>query len=254
MVPKEKGAYGQAIFPIATALIVGHPGLASMAFAIACVAGFLAHEPALVLLGQRGQRAKRTYRPQAIRWLMAYGLIALLAGLVGFLSGPSDAKWATAIACVLTLLAIAFAVMGRERSTLGEVLAAVAITSWSLPTALAAKISWESAFTLAIVFGTGFAVATVAVKGLIRVHKNRAPPSTRRLSVILPSAALGLAALCCYVDGPSCVASLALVPPSLVSLATALTSPPLRHLRTIGWALVSAFVLSMVMLVVGLRG
>jgi len=65
LLPKEHGAYGQLALPIVTALsatAVSTPGLFLTASA---VAGFLAHEPASILLGLRGSRVKRELRKTA---------------------------------------------------------------------------------------------------------------------------------------------------------------------------------------------
>ena len=56
LLPKEHGAYGQIAFPLATAFVVAGVSTAGLLLAAAVVAGFLAHEPAAVLLGLRGAR------------------------------------------------------------------------------------------------------------------------------------------------------------------------------------------------------
>ncbi|MBK8937310.1 MAG: YwiC-like family protein [Polyangiaceae bacterium] len=57
LMPREHGAYGQLVLPAAAALIAW-PSFGGAALAVAATAMFLAHEPALVLLGQRGARAR----------------------------------------------------------------------------------------------------------------------------------------------------------------------------------------------------
>lgn len=57
--PKEHGAYGQAAFPLLAAFGVAGPSPAGVLLAVAVAAGFLAHEPAVILLGRRGPRARR---------------------------------------------------------------------------------------------------------------------------------------------------------------------------------------------------
>ena len=51
MLPREHGAYGQIAFPTLTAFLVSDVSVAGLLIAAAVVAGFLAHEPAAVLLG-----------------------------------------------------------------------------------------------------------------------------------------------------------------------------------------------------------
>src|SRR5205823_6340503 len=72
LLPKEHGAYGQLLFPLITAMAVGRPGVAAWSFAAAAVCAFLAHEPLLLLLGQRGPCARRERQDDAVRWFAAF--------------------------------------------------------------------------------------------------------------------------------------------------------------------------------------
>jgi hypothetical protein len=56
MLPKEHGAYGQIAFPILTAFLVSGVSVAGLLIAAAVVAGFLAHEPAAILLSDTWSR------------------------------------------------------------------------------------------------------------------------------------------------------------------------------------------------------
>src|SRR5262245_28487506 len=69
MLPREHGAYGQLLFPLVTALAVGWPTVAAYGLAVAGIALFVAHEPLLVVMGQRGVRAEREQTRRAWRWL-----------------------------------------------------------------------------------------------------------------------------------------------------------------------------------------
>ena len=59
LMPREHGAYGQLALPLLTALFSGRPTAAAFLYSTAAVFAFFAHEPLLVLLGQRGSRAFR---------------------------------------------------------------------------------------------------------------------------------------------------------------------------------------------------
>jgi hypothetical protein len=78
--PKEHGAYGQLLFPIATAFAVGRISLAGLALAGAGACAFIAHEPLLVLIGRRGPRVARDQRSRALRWLAVFAGAALVSG------------------------------------------------------------------------------------------------------------------------------------------------------------------------------
>ena len=62
LVPREHGAYGQLAFPLITSFLVAGVSTVSLLIAASVVAGFLAHEPLLVLVGRRGARAQRQQR------------------------------------------------------------------------------------------------------------------------------------------------------------------------------------------------
>ncbi|PWT82253.1 MAG: hypothetical protein C5B57_08975 [Blastocatellia bacterium] len=49
MLPREHGVYGQMLFPLATALLVGRPTVPAFALVAAGVFAFLAHESLLVV-------------------------------------------------------------------------------------------------------------------------------------------------------------------------------------------------------------
>jgi len=145
LLPREHGAYGQFLFPLQSALLIGRPALGAYLLGAAAVAAFLAHESLLVVLGPRGARALHEQGGDARRSL------ALLVG--------------------------AAVVKHRERSTIGEILAAVALASVSLPVALAGHATRTDALTLFAVFAAVFVTATIAVRAVIgRVTKAGGPP------------------------------------------------------------------------------
>src|SRR5262245_4761900 len=96
LVPHEHGAYGQLLFPMITALAIGRPGTAAFAWAAAAALVFLAHEPVMVLLGQRGPKASRDERPRTWRWLGVCSAGVMVFGLLAFARMPNDARVAVA--------------------------------------------------------------------------------------------------------------------------------------------------------------
>ena len=67
LIPREHGAYGQLLMPLLVSLVIGGAAAGALALAAAAVAAFLAHEPLLVLLGQRDGRASRDRNADARR-------------------------------------------------------------------------------------------------------------------------------------------------------------------------------------------
>ena len=134
--PKEHGAYGQITFPLVAALAVAGVSAGGLLIATATIAGFLAHEPALVVLGLRGPRAKRELRRHAVLWLGCCLVAGVVAGIGALLAMPPPARWSIAVPLVpATLLAVA-ALRGAEKTWYGETAAAVAFSGAAVPIAM----------------------------------------------------------------------------------------------------------------------
>ncbi|RJQ40810.1 MAG: hypothetical protein C4555_00960 [Dehalococcoidia bacterium] len=56
--PREHGAYAMLAFPATSGLVLGGASWAGAAFIGMALAGFLAHESVLVVLGARGARVQ----------------------------------------------------------------------------------------------------------------------------------------------------------------------------------------------------
>ncbi len=253
LVPHEHGAYGQLAMPLVTGLALGRPGVASFALAAAAVLGFVAHEPLLVALGQRGRRAREVDGARARR-LLAWLLAATAAlGAVGLALAPSAARWAALVPPALGAGVAALAWRRLEKTVGGEILVAAALSSCSLPVALAggAPLAW--AVSAWVTWVLAFSAATLAVQVLlVRARsKGERDPGTLAAggTVVLLAAAFGAAA-----TGRLPPASpLALLPMAALTLALSLLHVSPRRLREVGWAMVGASALTMVVLVAGLR-
>ena len=113
LLPKEHGAYGQMAFPLITALVVCGATAPALFTVVAIVTGFLAHEPALVLLGMRGARARRELARDARRWMLVLGAATCTAGALAVLTAPRDVLWSFAVPLLpAVLLAGAIAMLG----------------------------------------------------------------------------------------------------------------------------------------------
>src|SRR5688500_4144735 len=104
MLPREHGAYGQVAFPILTAFLVSDITVAGLLIAAAVVAGFLAHEPAAVLLGLRGTRARRDLQQRAAWWLGCAAAVGGIAGAGALLTLNPAARWSLAVPLAPALL------------------------------------------------------------------------------------------------------------------------------------------------------
>ncbi len=240
MFPREHGAYGQILIPTITAMAVGEAGAAAVALAVAGFSVFLAHEPLLVILGLRGARSLREQRAAARRSLLMFGGIALVAGLPAFAALDVESRAALLVPIGLAVCAGALMVYGLERTTAGEVIVGAALASLSLPVALAAGVPVAGASTVAVVFATVFAMATVSVRAVIArtAGASRGPARGVALGVVT-----ALVALLGFLAGRGLLVSSAAIASSPVLILTGvllLVAPSARRLRTVGWTLVAA--------------
>ncbi|HUR32679.1 MAG TPA: YwiC-like family protein [Vicinamibacterales bacterium] len=248
LTPREHGAYGQLLFPLVSALLIGHPAAGAYLLAATAVALFLAHEALLVVLGQRGARASRELGADARRTLALFGAFFVVTGGVSLVVIPRLALWFVLLPVVLGLAVFAVVIAHRERSTSGESLVAMALSSVSVPVALAGTVPRAAALTLFVVFAGVFVTATVAVRSMIgRVSKVGGPPPA--LSAALSVAVVSGLAVAAVSGRLPPVAPYAAMPVCAIALALAVRPPSPRHLRAIGWTLVGATALTAVMLV-----
>ncbi|MEZ5420778.1 MAG: YwiC-like family protein [Vicinamibacterales bacterium] len=164
VLPKEHGAYGQMALPLLTAMAVSGPSLAAMAV----VAGFLAHEPWLVLLGSRGTRARREAGPRAARWLSALIAVGGVAAVLGWQQTPADRRWTFVLPCVPAVVVAWESARGRPKSVAAELAAAVAFSMAAVPAVTSAGGSPVVGLSVALPFVVVFAAATLAVRAVTR--------------------------------------------------------------------------------------
>jgi hypothetical protein len=253
LLPKEHGAYGQVAFPIATAFGVAGVSTAGVLCALTVLAGFLAHEAGMVLLGHRGPRARREMRGPAIRWLGSCLVIGVAAGLSVLVTIDPAARWSLIVPVAAALPLMVDIIGGREKSWHGEVAASLACAGAGVPIAMAAGAPVTAAAAVAIPFALLFVASTLAVRVVIvRVRgggHHRAATATRR--AVLAFAAASTAALVVltvnHVIAASLLASSA--PGLLVATVIALRPPAPTHLRRVGWTLVAASVVTATIIV-----
>ena len=254
MVPREHGAYGQLLFPMITALAIGRPGAAAFAWAGAAALAFLAHEPVMVLLGQRGAKASRDERHRARRWLSAYFTGAVLLAAVAIAAMPNEARVVLVAPLSLgILLAIVIAVR-RERTAWGEVLSAVAMASLAWPAAVASGVPPVAARTCAAVFAGGYAAATVAVHAVI-ARTRRPPANAARITAMLAAVVVVvLVAKAARIQMLDETAVVTVAPMAGGAFALAWAAPSARRLRTVGWTLIAVSTATAGITIAFLRG
>ena len=257
MLPKEHGAYGQISFPLIAAFAVAGPSRAGLLIATAMIAAFLAHEPALVLLGQRGPRAKREAGRRARRWLIASLFVAAAAGTAALLSMHEPARWSLAVPLVPAALLAVATVRGREKSWYGETATALACSGAVIPISMARGLSLSTSAAAAIPFALLFVASTLAVRVVIlRVRGGgdlRATAATRRAALCL---AIGSSVLLTIASHMALVpvSTMTAAAPGLLTAATIAVHPPApSRLRMLGWTLVAISLLTTAIVVSAAR-
>lgn len=243
MIPREHGAYAQLALPLVAALAASRPSLGSACLALASCAAFVAHEPALVLLGHRGTRAQRESSATAKRSLAASLGIALALGAAGFVLSPPARAW-VALPVALAMATGAVVVRREERTLVGQVVASAALASAAVPVAIAGGLSFRDALASWAVFCGAFAVSTVEVRAIARRE------------VGFASRAAAWAVACGVVVALAWQRSLlALAPlPVIAAVAFAVVrgaSP--AALRRLGWLLVASMFATAAVVVVAVR-
>lgn len=252
MLPHEHGAWGQLAMPLVAALAIGRPTAAALLLAGAVVLAFVAHEPLLVLLGQRGRRAVQADGARAGRWLAATGGLAALAGGAGLLLAPPAARLALALPAALAV-AVALLVWRRlEKTTAGETIVAAALASAGLAVALAAEVPLAAAVAAALAWTLAFAAATLAVQVILVRARSKGRRDPGRLHA---AGAAVIAALAFALVGAGLPGALgwAVLPTALFSAAVCLGRFSPKRLRELGWALVGSSLVTLAVLVAGLR-
>ncbi len=252
LLPQEHGAWGQLFAPLLTALALGRPGPAAISLATSAVLGFLAYEPALVVLGQRGARVLREDGPRAGRRLTGLALAALAAGGLGLGLAPPAVRWAALPTPILAAAAAAVVSRRLEFTLGGEIVIAVALSSVGLPVALAAGARLDAALAAWATWILAFTAATLAVQVLLA--RARSEGRARAAVSAAGVAGTGIVAAALAARGilPG-AALLALAPPALVSFALCVLPVPASRLKEVGWTLMGASLLTVVLLAAGLH-
>ncbi|WP_242392223.1 YwiC-like family protein [Anaeromyxobacter oryzisoli] len=252
LLPHEHGAWGQLAMPLLTALAIGRPAAGSLLLTAAIVLAFVAHEPLLVVLGQRGWRVRQEDGARALRWLVALAVLAAVTGLGGVLLAPPAARLALLLPAGLAA-AVAWLVHARrEKTTLGEVVVAAALASAAWAVALAGGAAAEAALAALLAWILAFAAAILGVRViLVRVRSKGAEDPGRRNAVLAALLAVGAAALS-WAGLPVAVA-LATLPTVALSIVICLARFSPKRLRELGWALVGSSAVTLAILVAALR-
>ena len=252
--PREHGAYGQVAFPILTAVAVAGASVPGVLLSASVIAGFLAHEPAAVLLGHRGGRARRELWDGAIRWLGWCAALGATAGVAALYRMPAGLRWSLAVPLAPALVLAYMTIAGREKSSSGEVAAALAFAGVAVPVSLAGGARLENAVAIAVPFAILFICGTLAVRVVILKVRGGGNPQAVRVTratafTVAAGAIAALGAAGATDMLPRGVLAAAL-PGVLTATIVAASPPPPSRLRTLGWTLIAVSVLTAVVTII----
>jgi hypothetical protein len=253
LLPQEHGAWGQLAMPLLTSLLLATVTPSALLLAAATILGFLAHEPALLLIGHRGFRARDEAGPRARRWLAALLPAAAACGALGLWLAPTAARWAMLVPLLLTAAVGGFVLAKRERTIPGELTVVTALASSGFAIALASGAPLQQASAATATWVLAFATSVFAVRVVLARSLSRGTVELglrNGLAVLLVGVG-GSAAAWWLGLGP--VVGLAVAPTALLSLLVCLLPFSARQLKTLGWGLVVSTSATLVLLVLGLR-
>ena len=243
MKPKEHGAYAIVTLPMVAALAMSGMGIVSLAVVVASLAGFFAHEPMLIALGHRGQRAQR-----AATWARyrATSLILLCvgAGTTAMWFGSAAVQVSLAGCLLLAIVSFALSIARFHRTLGGQLLGVVSLSVPCLPILLAGEVSWQRTLLIWITWILGFLSTTLAVRGVIAAQK-RQSRSVHWLGIGITTVSMIVLAFA------GAWLPLATVPMIVASWLLLWQPPSAKHLRRVGWTLVSTTLLTGILLVIG---
>jgi uncharacterized protein YhhL (DUF1145 family) len=235
LAPKEHGAYGQLGLPLFVGLALGTPHVLSWCVALASVLAFLAHEPLLLVLGQRGKAAQRTQAERARRKLFGLALVGLVTSGYVVLESSWSVRIALGVNAAAAAVALLFIVNRRERTTVGEIWIAGTLPSVVLPIGLLQGLSWNTVLAIYASFALAFAAGIVGVRAIISEFKTGKRWAGFAALTVLGALILALGAL-------SVAAALSAASFWAAVCVLRLLRPSPRYLRQVGWTLVGASV------------
>ncbi len=259
MIPREHGAYAELLFPIAAVVLGGSPTTSTWLLAIGAIACFLANEPVLVLVGQRGNRMKREESDRAKRALLIFLLVAFGAGVAGLLLASTVVQLAVGMPLILGAGLMMLAIQGLERSMLGEALAASTLSSIAIPLGLSAGLGLIPTLAVALIWLVTSLLGTAVVRLTVARTKAKADEDLARarfkrlLLVLVCLAVIVVGVAAPYGSRVGLWVLAAAVPVAIVVLTVAILQPTARRLRLMGWSLVAANLCSLIAVVTTLK-
>jgi hypothetical protein len=239
--------------PLATGLALGRPGATALLLVLGVVLAFLAHEPLLVVLGQRGRRVKDALGARAVRRLALLGTLAAVCGALALALASTSVRLAALAPAVLAAPVLPLVAAHLEKTIAGELLVAAALSACAAPVALASGAPPAWAWGAVATWFLSFAAATLPVQATLLWARTRGARERRPLAAA-GAAAIGLLALALAAVGVlPWPAALAVLPTAIAAVVVALARIRPQQFTKVGWSLVGASVAALAVLLAGFR-
>jgi hypothetical protein len=237
--PREHGAYAELLFPVASGLVLGHPGFVAFGLAAAAMFLFLANEPLLVALGVRGARLRTELGAAARRHFAVLTAVAAACGITALSLAPPAVRTLALVPMALGVLLVPFVLAKRLKTLSGELLAVAAFASLHLPLGAAGGLGGVALWGPVAVWLASFASGTLAVHAIKARQQRRDAALVRGARAFSIAATLAAAAIAMAANELRWLGVAALVPCAAV---VAVNFVPIRtkSLKTLGWLLVAA--------------
>ena len=250
LLPREHGAYAELAFPLITGVALGAPSVATLLFAVAALAFFFVHEPLAVLLGVRGQRLRDEFGAMARRRAAWLSVLGIGCGLAAMLTTTTQARLATMVPIAFGVALVPALSAGRLKTLGSELLVIAALSSTVIPLAVSGGETWQVAAAAAGVWFVTFALGTIAVHAIKSRHKETfgskwTIPATPIFGVVT----IALASWAAATGSTPVAVALALLPAGISTLAVGLTRVHPKRLKRVGWSLVGANTVALLLLI-----
>jgi hypothetical protein len=179
---------------------------------------------------------------------------AAATGALGVWLAPWPARLALLVPVALCAAVVGFVLARKERTVPGELTVVSALASSGFAVALAADASLVAAAAGTVTWILSFAASVFAVQVVLvrALSKGEAEHGVR--NAVIAGLIAGGGSAAAVLAGLGWVVPLAVAPTALLSLVVCLAPFSARQLRTLGWALVGSTTVTLIVLVVGLRG
>lgn len=250
--PREHGATAQLGIALGAGLLLNWPTPRALAQVLLSLSLFAATEPLLLLLGKRGEEARKAAAPFAVRRLFSLGLAFAASGMVAW-QRPLPGDLSTLIpGALLGLFLFGLFLQGEAHTATGELTAALALAAAALPVATLGGAPRDLALNLTQLLAGFFVLGTLAVRGHLDAL-TRKRTLLRWIGVVLALGLLGSTLFWAARGHWTWITGLSPLPMVTLNLGLALRPPAPGPLRILGWRLTFAALASALLALLGLR-